>query len=145
MTTDEITKPPKWFWVIATSILLWNLMGVFNYLNQTFNQVAMLAALNQDQRAVFEAIPTWATGVFAFAVFSGLLASVGLLLRKKWADPVFILSLVAATIQFAHWLFVSDAVAAFGPTSYIMPILVLIIGTYEIFFAKKGITKGWLT
>ncbi|WP_421807778.1 hypothetical protein [Flagellimonas sp.] len=137
-------KPPVWFWVVSVIALLWNLLGVMNYLNQAFNQVALLEAMDQAQREAFEGIPAWATAAFAIAVFSGTLASIGLLLRKKWARPLFIVSLVAAVAQFIHWLFISNAVEAFGPSTYGMPVVVVLIGIYLIFFAKKGIEKGWL-
>ena len=137
-------KPPVWFWVVSVIALLWNLLGVMNYLNQAFNQVALMEAMDQAQREVFEGIPAWATAAFAIAVFSGTLASIGLLVRKKWARPLFIVSLVAVVIQFAHWLFISNAVEAFGPSTYGMPIVVVLIGIYLIFFAQKGIEKGWL-
>lgn len=142
MTT---VKPPVWFWVVSVIALLWNLVGLLNYLNQAFNKVALLDAMDQGQREAFESIPAWATAAFAIAVFSGTLGCIGLLVRKKWARPLFIISLVAAMAQFIHWLFISNAVEAFGPTTYAMPILVVLIGIYLIFFSKKGIDKGWLT
>lgn len=137
-------KPPVWFWVVTVIALLWNLFGVMNYLNQAFNQVALLEAMDQAQREAFEGIPAWATAAFAIAVFSGTLASIGLLLRKKWAHPLFIISLIAAVAQFIHWLFISNAVEAFGPSTYGMPVVVILVGIFFIFFAKKGIEKGWL-
>lgn len=142
MTTSE--KPPVWFWVVSIIALIWNLVGVMNYLNQAFNQVALLEAMDQAQRIAFEGIPAWATAAFAIAVFSGTLASIGLLLRKKWARTFFVISLIAAVAQFIHWLFISNAVEAFGPSTYTMPLIVIIIGIYLIFFSKKGIQKGWL-
>src|SRR5690606_2108284 len=111
MTTTSV-KPPTWFWVVSIIALLWNLMGVFNYLNQALNKQAILESLDEAQRAVFEGIPAWATAAFAIAVFSGALGSIGLLVRKKWARPLFILSLVTAVAQFVHWLFINNAVEA---------------------------------
>ena len=143
MTTS--VKPPTWFWVVSVIALLWNLMGVGNYLNQAFNQMTLLESMDQAQREVFEGIPAWATAAFAIAVFSGALASIGLLLRKKWARPLFVISLIAAVAQFIHWLFISNAVEAFGPSTYAMPAIITIIGIYLVFFSKKGIEKGWLT
>ena len=137
-------KPPTWFWVVSVIALLWNLVGVFNYLNQAFNQVALLETLDQAQREAFEGIPAWATAAFAIAVFSGTIASIGLLVRKKWAKPLFIISLIAAVAQFIHWLFISNAVEAFGSSTYAMPVIIIVIGLYLISFSKKGIQKGWL-
>ncbi|WP_108424147.1 hypothetical protein [Flagellimonas amoyensis] len=143
MTTTTV-KPPTWFWVVGVIALLWNLMGVFNYLSQAFNKQLILEGLDEAQRGVFEGIPAWATAAFAIAVFSGTLGCIGLLLRKKWARPLFIISLLAAIAQFGHWLFINNAVEAFGPSSYAMPIIVILIGIYLIFFSKQGIQKGWL-
>lgn len=142
MTTK--VKPPTWFWVVSVIALLWNLVGVMNYLMQAFNQVALLESMNQAQREAFEGIPAWATAAFAVAVFSGTIGCIGLLVRKKWARPLFIISLIAAVAQFIHWLFISNAVEAFGPSTYAMPVIVILIGLYLISFSKKGITKGWL-
>ncbi|MCR9229167.1 MAG: hypothetical protein NXH90_17235 [Flavobacteriaceae bacterium] len=142
MTTS--VKPPVWFWVVNVIALLWNLIGAMNYLNQAFNQEALLESMDQAQREAFEGIPAWATAAFAIAVFSGTLACIGLLLRKKWAKLLFIVSLIAAVAQFIHWLFISNAVEAFGPSSYTMPVIIIGIGIYLIYFSKKGIEKGWL-
>ena len=141
---NKTTKLPKWFWVVSIIFLLWNLMGVFNYLNQAYNSVQMLEGMTPEQIATFESIPAWATGAFAIAVFIGTIASIGLLTRKKWALPFFWISLIAAVAQFMNWLFISNAVEVFGPTTYIMPIIVMLIGLYEVLFSKKGIKKSWL-
>jgi len=141
---NSSVKPPVWFWIVSVFALLWNLFGVFNYLNQAFNQLAILEGLDQAQREVFEGIPAWATACFALAVFSGTIASIGLLLRKKWAKPLFIFSLITAVAQFVHWLFVSNAVEAFGPSTYGMPMTVVVIGVLFILFSNIGIKKGWL-
>ncbi|MEO0903015.1 MAG: hypothetical protein AAFY00_13820, partial [Bacteroidota bacterium] len=122
-----------------------NHMGVFNYLNQAYNKEAMLETLSLVQREAFESIPAWATAAFAIAVFSGFFASIALLLRKKWAKQLFTLSLIAAVTQFISWLFVSKAAEAFGPTAYLMPIIVVIIGVYLILFSGRGIQNGWLS
>ncbi|WP_136466269.1 hypothetical protein [Flagellimonas onchidii] len=142
--TDS-NKPPIWFWMVSVLALLWNSMGVYNYLYTKFNQVEMLEAMTQEQRALFEGIPAWATAAFALAVFSGVIASIGLLLRKKWAKPLFVVSLVTAVIQFINWLFLQNAAEVYGGAAYTMPILVVVIGLALIYFSKKAIQKGWLT
>lgn len=143
MTTSSV-KPPTWFWVVSVIALLWNLMGVSSYLMQAYTSVEQLEAMTQAERALFEGQPAWVTAAFAIAVFGGTLAAIALLLRKKWARPVFIVSLLAAIAQFIHWLFMTNSVEVYGPQAYVMPVLVVIFGIYEIFFAKQGIQKGWL-
>lgn len=140
-----LVKPPIWFWAVSVIALLWNLSGVYSYLDHAFNQVEMLENMTQAQREAFESIPAWATACFAIAVFSGAIASIALLLRKKWAKSLFVISLIAAVAQFIHWLFISNAVEAFGPSTYTMPIIVVIIGSLLILFSKKAIQKSWLS
>ena len=137
-------KPPIWFWVVSVLGLLWNLSGVANYLFNAYAQEAILETLNQAQRELFEAIPAWATACFALAVFSGSIGGIGLLLRKKWAKPLFIISLVTSTAQFIHWLFVQNAPEVF-PNSYTMPLLVTVIGIGLILFSNAAIKKGWIS
>jgi len=137
-------KPPTWFWVVSVLALLWNLLGVSSYLMQAYTSIEQLEAMSQAERALYEGQPAWVTACFAIAVFSGTIAAIALLLRKKWAKPVFIISLVAAIAQFVHWLFMTNSVEVYGMQTYVMPALVIIFGIYEIFFAKKGIQEGWL-
>ncbi|MEM9649447.1 MAG: hypothetical protein AAF969_13290 [Bacteroidota bacterium] len=141
--TDS-NKPPIWFWVVSVLALLWNLIGVYGYVSSKFNQVEMLEAMTQEQRELFEGIPAWAVAAWAIAVFSGAIASIALLLRKKWAKPLFVVSLVAAVIQFINWLFLQNAGDVYGGSAYTMPIIVVIVGLLLIFFSKKSVQKGWL-
>lgn len=143
MTTNS-AKPPTWFWVVSVIALLWNLMGVSQYLLQAYMPIEALEQMSQAERELYEGQPAWVTAAFAIAVFGGLLGSIALLLRKKWAKTLFIVSLVAAVVQFAHWLFMTNSVEVYGPQTYLMPILVISIGVYLVLFSKKGIVKGWL-
>ena len=142
--TDS-NKPPIWFWVVSVLFLLWNLSGVYSYLDMKFNQVEILESLTQAQRELFEAFPAWATAAFAIGVFGGTLASIGLLLRKKWAKPLFVVSLVAAIAQFINWLFIQNSPEAFGAEAYTMPVIVVVLGVLQILFSGKAIQKGWLS
>lgn len=142
MTTS--VKPPVWFWVVGAFALLWNLYGLFNFYLSTFNQVAILETLNQEQRELFESMPMWATVAFAIATITGTIASIGLVMRKKWAKSLFIISLVTMIAQFANWLFIQNAPEVF-PDSYTMPIVVVIVGILLILFANMGIKKDWLS
>lgn len=144
MTTDAIKKPPTWFWVVSIIALLWNLMGVSAYLADAFTTIEQLEQMTQEQRELFEGRPAWVTAAFAIAVFAGALGSIALLIRKKWAKPVLIVSLIAALAQFVYNTFMTNTIEIMGVQAVIFPILILGFGLYLIFFSKQGITKGWL-
>lgn len=88
---------PNWYWVVAILILLWNIFGVFQYLgamSATPESLVETGYYTAEQAEVMSNIPAWSVSLFALAVFSGLTAAVLLLLRKAWAVPVFLLSLI---------------------------------------------------
>jgi hypothetical protein len=77
--SDEDVGGVHWsFWAIGAVALVWNLMGVMNYLAQMNADV--LAAMPESHRAIIEGRPAWATGGFAIAVFGGALGCILLLL-----------------------------------------------------------------
>ena len=91
--SETKSKSPKGFWIIGIVALLWNLMGVASYLQQAYMTDEALAALPAEQQALYENVPAWVTGAFALAVFGGLLGCILLLMKKKLAALLFIISL----------------------------------------------------
>lgn len=145
MTTDSLNKPPVWFWVVSVIALLWNLMGVSAYLADAFTSIEQLEQMSQEMRELYEGRPAWATAAFAIAVFTGTIGSIALLLRKKWARPLLLVSVLGAILINIHTFFMSNALEVMGTNSVIMPIVVIVFGIYLVFFAKKGVQRGWLS
>lgn len=142
--TDS-NKPTTLFWIIGVAALVWNALGVMQYLGLAYMTDEVRAALPEAERALYENIPTWVTAAFAIAVFGGLIGSAFLLMRKKLARPMFLISLIAIIVQMSYNLFMSRAAEVYGPGSVIMPIMVIVIGVFLLMYSKKTIAKGWLS
>ncbi len=138
------SKPPVWFWIVSTLALLWNLSGVLNYLMQAFATPEMLAAMPEHQREYMEQTPSWVIGCFAIAVWGGTIGSILLLIRKRVAYTLLIISFVGVLGQVSYSLLLSNAIEVYGPSGMVLPILIIGIGLYLIYFAKKGNVNGWL-
>lgn len=139
--TTTLNKPPIWYWIISVLALLWNGAGVMAYLGRAFATDEMIAQLPKEQQAEFLVeYPAWYTAAFALAVFCGVLGCIALLIRKKWAHPLFIISALGAIVQHIY-LFIN--VEMTGATM-IMPILVIIVCLFLIWFAKKSIANSWI-
>ena len=143
--TESKNKPATSFWIIGITALIWNLMGVFAYLQRAYMTAEDLAALPIEEQALYENIPAWVTAAFALAVFGGALACILLLLRKKLATFVFIISFVSILAQMTYNLLMSKAMEVYGPGGMIMPIMVIVIGAYLIWYSKKMDAQGILT
>ena len=144
MTTSN--KPNTGFWIIAVIALIWNIMGVFAYLGQTVLMTDELkSALPTEQIELINSSPSWLNIVFAIAVFSGLLACLLLLMRKKLAVPLFAISLLMVLIQNIYGWLGTNAAEVYGSVQgYIMPLIVIIISIFLYFYSKGAAQKGWL-
>lgn len=145
MSEESVGGTPRSFLVIGIVALLWNLMGVYVYLMQVTMSAEALALLPEAEQALMESLPAWATGAFAIAVFSGLLGCVGLLLKKAWSVPVFLVSLIAIVLQFTHWLFMTNSREVHGSEVFIMPVLVTAIGVFLLWYSRDAKAKSWLS
>ena len=84
------------------------------------------------------------TAAYAIAVFSGAIGSLGLVLLKKWARPVLIVSLVAIVVQQIWVIFMSDAAAVHGPAAMALPLTIVVVGALLVWLAGMGEKRGWL-
>jgi len=62
------TKPPGWFYLVATLGLFWNLLGAVAFAAQMMITPEMLAALPEAERALYEGQPRWVLVAFAVAM-----------------------------------------------------------------------------
>lgn len=140
----ESATPTRGFWIISVFALGWNLMGVATYLMSVTIGPETLSAMPEAERALYADIPVWVTVAYAIAVLGGTLASLALLLRKAWASPIFVISLIAIIVQMAHAFFGSAMIEVQGATAAILPILIIAIAVYLVGFTNSAKTKGWL-
>ena len=145
MSEESIGGPPRSFLIISIVALLWNLMGVMSYIMQVTRSPTLFAGLSEAELAVYESMPSWVAGAFAIAVFGGTLACVGLVVKKAWCVPVFLVSLVAIIVQFGYWLFGTDSIAVMGNEVFLMPALVTVVTVFLVWYSRGAKAKGCLS
>lgn len=145
MTSTIATPRPTSYWVITILALLWNLAGVAMFCLQLSMDPAAVAALPAPQREVYEATPAWLNALFGIAVVAGLLGSVGLALKKRWAVMLFLLSLLAVLVQMVATYAVTPAWTAYGPAGLVMPVVVTGIAVFLWWYARSAAAKGWIS
>jgi hypothetical protein len=135
---------PRLYWVAAGLALIWSLMGCVAYLSQVTMTEADLAALPAAQRDIWAATPAWVIGAYAVAVWSSLAASVGLLLRRRWAQPLFGLSLAAVIVQFGWTFLATDIVRTVGPGAAAFPAFIIVAAAAMLWLASYAARRRWL-
>jgi hypothetical protein len=114
MVASSSSPPPAWFRIAALVGLVWNGFGVAMYLSAVGVFGDPSAGMSDAERQAAESIPAWIMGAFAAGTFSGVIGCLGLVLRKAWAQPVLIFSLVALLILEGWIMFLSGALEVFG-------------------------------
>jgi len=143
--TKSTNKPGIDFWIIGIVALLWNLSGVYFYLQQAYMTEEDLLALPLEQQPFYQNIPAWVTGAFAIAVFGGTLGCILLLMRKKLATTLFLVSLLGIVVQMIYNVFMSGALEVLGTGVLVMPVTVLLIGVFLLWYSRKKEAEGILS
>jgi len=145
MNTTSRNKPSIGFWIASIVGLLWNLLGVNAYLQQAYKVESYRAEFNEQQLAIMDNFPAWVTAAFAIAVFAGAFGCIALLMRKKIAKLLLVLSLLGVIVQFSYELFMTNASDYYNSFAWIMTIMIPIVSIFLIWVSKKAIAKGWIS
>lgn len=145
--TDETTPAgtasavPAWYWPIAIACLLFEAAGAFLFANSLTLDPATLPL---DQRAIFDATPLWMTIAWAVAIGIGVLGAIGLVLRRRFAEPLLLASLLAVAVQFSG-LFLVRQLRELTPEDHlVVPIVILLLAYGFWQTARLARRKGWL-
>lgn len=138
-------RPPGWYWVVGVLVALWMLVGVVAWCIDLAMTPERLAALPEAQRMLYATRPSWLFAVYGVAVFSGFAGAVALLLRRKPAKLLFLLSLLAAIVQFGYTFAAMDALALLGPALALpLPAMVIAVGLFTVWYARWCARHGLL-
>ena len=139
------SKPPKSFWIVAIILLLWNIMGVLSFTAHVMITEDMIAEYSAAEQALYHEYPVWTIVLFAIATIGGLMGALGLVLRRKWAFISFVISILAVLPQMTHNVFFTSSIEVFGMVEAItMPLFVVLLGIFSVWFSKYASQKAWL-
>lgn len=145
--SETAVKLPVWYWIVAIVALLWNLLGVLGFAGTIMVMASadVQATLPPEMQAIYADVPVWSTIAYALAVFGGVLGAVALLIRKGWATPLFVLSLLGIIVSDIYSFAIARVQEISGTGAFIMPAIVLIVAIFLVWFSmmakKKGFTR----
>ena len=140
---DEFAPRPVagWYMPAAVASLLFMALGCIMYL---MHVLADPAAMPLDQRAAYEAEPLWVTAAFAVSVWLGVAGAILLVLRKRLAEFLLMVSLAAVLVWLAGLLVVTGLRENMSANDLLVAIVVTAL-TWTIFwFARHSRQRGWL-
>ena len=131
----------RWYLIGAIASLLFMALGCAIYV---MHVTADPAALPLDQRAAYAAEPAWVTALNAVAVWVGLIGAVLLVLKRRLAETLLLVSFIATLLWLAGLLLVPALRNALSTNDVAVAVIVtLIIGTIWS-FGRHSRQRGWL-
>lgn len=140
-TKPPLVKPHWLFWLVSIITLLWNLAGSANYIMQT--SATNVAKMPDTYQALINTRPAWATAAFAITVFAAVIGSIMLLLKRKNAIYLFLLSAIALVGVLMQTVMFTAENPGNDSILYGVGSSALIAG-FLLWFTKYAENKNWI-
>jgi hypothetical protein len=140
---DRFTPRPVagWFKIAALASLLFMALGCVALMMHVTTDPT---ALPLDQRALFEAEPSWVLAASGVGFVAGAAAALLLVLRRNLAVPFMMVSLLGMFVWLAG-IFATPGFRNLLSTNEIAILLVVVALTWTIYwFARHSRQRGWL-
>ena len=140
---DRFARQPiaRWYSAAAIASLLFMLIGCAGYLLEVTTDPATLPL---DQRTVHDAQPWWLISANAIAVWVGALGALLLVLRRRLAETLMLVSLIAVAIWLGGLLLVAHLRDLLGADDIAVAVVVSVITWTIYWFSRHSRQRGWL-
>lgn len=146
--TDTVSSVS--FWVVSIALLLWGLGGALIYIAyfietpEEFAQAAETIANRQAYADYVANIPYWAIAVGMLAAVTRLLGAIGLLLRRDWALPLYIISVVFFLGALYRGFVLANVSNVMSGLHIAVELVFLALSIFAVWFARENKSKGIL-
>lgn len=146
LTSERVSTRPWHLWAVAIVGLLWNSYGSLDYTMTALQGETWLRSQGMTDAAIAftEAMPAWMTAVWAAGVWGGLLGSLLLLLRSRWALIVFVVSLAAYVMSLIYQFVLTNGSEVMPENIWIMQTVILFVCLFFVWYARMATQRGIL-
>ena len=130
-----------WYMIGAIASVIFMAIGCAGYLMDVTTDPQKLPL---DERTLALARPIWMTAAYAIAVWVGLAGAVMLVLRRKLAEPLILVSLIATAVTFLPYAIVPQVRDNVTTGEIAAAVIVLAIVWTIYWFARHSRQRGWL-
>jgi hypothetical protein len=141
---ETSSRVPLHLWIVGVLAVLWNAIGAFDYAATQLRIEPYMSQFTPEQLDYFYGFPAWSVAAWAIAVWGSLLASFGLLLRKRWAVPLFGVAIVGMVLAAIQNFLLSDGLRIMGPGGAMFTAVIWVIAFALFFYARSLAARGLL-
>lgn len=152
MDEGQTAKAPMHLWIVGLLALIWNGFGCYDYLMTRMRNLDYFRSMAPDtdpeaMLAWVDGFPIYAQFGWGLGVWMGLIGSILLLMRHRWAVPVLALSLIGAVVGLGYQIFLAPPPPppmGGSAMAMLMPWVIIIIAAALFFYGRAQRAKGVL-
>ncbi|MEN8144763.1 MAG: hypothetical protein ABFS14_07410 [Gemmatimonadota bacterium] len=137
-------RRPWHLWVVGVLGLLWNAVGAFDYFATQTQNESYMSQFTPEQLEFFYGLPSWVVAFWALAVWGGVLGALLLLLRKRLAAGVLLVSFLSMVVTAIHNFILSNGIEVMGNSGVAFSGLVFVIALGLWLYARSMARRGVL-
>jgi len=130
-----------WFMAGAVASLLFMGLGCITFL---MHVLANPATMPLDQRAAHDAEPLWVTVAYGIAVGVGLIGAILLVMKRRAAEWLLLVSLVAVLVWLGGLIAVGPLRETMSANDLLVAIAIAALTWTIYWFARHSRQRGWL-
>jgi len=143
-TATNSGSRPWHLWLVGILGVLWNSVGAFDYIATETRNESYMSQFTPEQLEYFYGFPSWVVAFWALAVWGGVLGALLLLLRKRLAAPVLLVSFVAMIITSIHNFFLTNGLEVMGGAGVVFSVLIFVFALFLWLYARAMAQRGVL-
>jgi hypothetical protein len=144
MSEAQTTPTPRHLWIVGIVALLWSLFGAMDYIMTQTENEAYMSQFSPEQLEFFYSFPAWLVAFWAVAVWGGVLGAVLLLMRKKLAVPVLLVSFLCMVVTTVHNYGFAEGADIVGGMGLSFSVVIFVVALALVIYARSMARKGVL-
>ena len=142
--SEAPARTPRHLWIVGIVALLWSLIGAMDYLMTQTRNEAYMGQFTPEQLAFFYGFPTWLVATWAIAVWGGVGGAILLLMRKRLAVPVLLVSFLCMMATAIHNYGFSNGAEITGASGVFFSAVIFVVALGLFLYAKAMAKKDVL-
>lgn len=144
-TNASRTHTPWHLWLVGVLGMFWNVVGAWDYLATQTQNESYMSRFTPEQLEFFYGFPSWVVALWAIAVWGGVLGAVLLVLRRRLAAPVLLVSFLSMMATAAHNFVLANGAEIMGTGGVVFTGLIFLVALGLMLYAGAMSRRGVLT
>jgi len=144
-------RVPAMYWPVSVLLLVWGLgyallvvEALFILRPSDFDRLVNAGMILPGYSDYVQHLPQWIVWLTVFKAATRIAGALGLLFRRRWATPMYFLSLAVTVVIFLRGFLIDNRASFEAPTQIGLDVAFVLLTIYALYFALASRLRGVL-